>query len=151
MANGGDAKRGCRGAQLIGSGHFLHELLVRSAFASPQPLNRNRLKCRDGPIPVSACVPSTEYLSKHSTQKLIVLRFSPGGRTEGNVTDGLNYESMYGDGQAHRSHRAPSATVIPSGRGPSQASDFFSARGAPSILEVSIVGRCLRYAFSVSM
>ncbi|CAM9133752.1 unnamed protein product [Ectocarpus sp. 12 AP-2014] len=64
-----------------------------------------------------------------------VWRDLQGGTTEGDVTDGLDCESMYGDGQAHRPHRAPSATVFPSGRGPSQASDFFSARGAPSILE----------------
>ncbi|CAM9501087.1 unnamed protein product [Ectocarpus fasciculatus] len=64
-----------------------------------------------------------------------VWRDLQGGMTEGGITDGLDYESMYGDGQAHRPHRAPSATVFPSGRGPSQASDFFSARGAPSILE----------------
>lgn len=45
---------------------------------------------------------------------------------------------MYEDSDRRSSshHRAPSATVPPFGRGPSQAADFFSAQGAPSILEV---------------
>eukprot|EP00903_Cladosiphon_okamuranus_P014903 g13800.t1 len=57
-----------------------------------------------------------------------------GGRNDGGE---LDYENMYedGDGRSPSPGRAPSATVPPSGRGPSQAADFFSAGGAPSILE----------------
>ena len=54
-----------------------------------------------------------------------------------NVGGGLDYENMYEDSDRPSPGRAPSATVPPSGRGPSQAADFFSAGGAPSILEVN--------------
>lgn len=53
--------------------------------------------------------------------------------TDGGEVNGIHGEQ---DGML-RPRRAPSATVEQPGRGPSQAADFFSARGAPSILEVS--------------
>lgn len=65
-----------------------------------------------------------------------------GGGDGGDVGNGLDYENMYGGGsERHTANRAPSATVLPFGRGPSQAADFFSARGAPSVLEVSLLSR----------
>lgn len=59
-----------------------------------------------------------------------------GGGGEENP-DGGQISGIYGeqDGLLRPRH-APSATVEQLGRGPSQAADFFSARGAPSILEV---------------
>lgn len=63
------------------------------------------------------------------------------GEDHGNGGGGLDYENMYEDSDRQSPHRAPSATVKPSGRGPSQAADFFSVQGAPSILEVRHVRR----------
>ncbi|CAM9591141.1 unnamed protein product, partial [Pylaiella littoralis] len=51
------------------------------------------------------------------------------------VCDGPDDEIMYRDSERQSLHHAPSATVLPFGRGPSQVADFFSARGAPSVLE----------------
>lgn len=60
-----------------------------------------------------------------------------GGSGEMN-TDGGEANGIHGEQDGLlRTRRAPSATVEQPGRGPSQAADFFSARGAPSILEVS--------------
>lgn len=76
--------------------------------------------------PPSAQTPITEGAAGH-------------GSNGGGGGGGLDYASMYEDDVDRRSpDRAPSATVPPPpGRGPSQAADFFSAGGAPSILEVS--------------
>lgn len=59
------------------------------------------------------------------------------GEDGSDVGNGLDFENMHRDSERHSPHRAPSATVLPFGRGPSQAADFFSAGGAPSVLEVN--------------
>lgn len=66
------------------------------------------------------------------------------GENDTSVGGGLDYENMYEDSNRRGPNRAPSATVPPfsAGRGPSQAADFFSARGAPSILEVKPLSFC---------
>lgn len=56
------------------------------------------------------------------------------GKTE--AGNGAGFENASGEIGESDPNRAPSATIVPVGRGPSQAVDFFSARGAPSILEV---------------
>lgn len=61
-----------------------------------------------------------------------------GGDGNGHGDEGAASDigDIYSERDGHSQHHAPSATVVPHGRGPSQATDFFSARGAPSILEV---------------
>lgn len=57
-----------------------------------------------------------------------------GDKTSTSVTDHDTVEERYVS-------RAPITTVI-EGRGPSQVADFFSARGAPTILEASLDAEC---------
>ena len=56
------------------------------------------------------------------------------GKTE--AGSGADFGNTSGEIGELDPNRAPSATIALVGRGPSQAVDFFSARGAPSILEV---------------
>ena len=57
------------------------------------------------------------------------------GRTE--TGSGADFKNAAGQTGELDPNCSPSATIAPLGRGPSQAMDFFSARGAPSILEVN--------------
>lgn len=81
-----------------------------------------------------------------NSQALSPLLFTAAGEEEGddgnvtadkmgtNVTDHDIVEERY-------ESRAPITTVI-EGRGPSQVADFFSTRGAPTILEASLSSEC---------
>lgn len=82
------------------------------------------------------------------TKRLFAL--SDTSRENGDIASVMKSEHMFGETRASREHLAPSATVANHGRGPSQAADFFSARGAPTILKVIQKGFALRQPMTIA-
>lgn len=97
------------------------------ARAAPPPLSENTANGVRKPSNVRHCWPGAdlEHCGKEERRT----------GDDGNELDGE--DGVGQQGSALRQFlRAPSTTVV-AGRGPSQASDFFSVGGAPTILEAS--------------